>query len=151
MRLRGEASSKLSPSLPLQPLLILSFGFAFDTECGNRSGHQPFFRDGPSTGLADSKGPIINPIQCLFDFRDQLSLTVLNPQKEISVRFQRGPVCGVGEVSIAVLTHIRTCLSSFHEQLMKHSLEQSFKIENLFLIHSDSPWGDSDSSKRGDV
>jgi hypothetical protein len=24
---------------------------------------------------------------------------------------------------------------------MEHSIEQSFKIEKLFLVHSDSPWG----------
>src|SRR4030043_27729 len=79
--LRGETSFRLFPSLPLQSLLILSFGFAFDAQRGNRSGHQPLFRNRLSTGLANPKCSIINPIQCLFDFHDQLSLAVPNSQK----------------------------------------------------------------------
>jgi len=82
---------------------------------------------------------MIDPIQSLLDLHDQLSLTVFNPQEEIPVRFQRGSVGWVGEVPIGVLAHVATCLSSFYQKVMEHTLEQSLKVEKLFLIHSDSP------------
>src|SRR3989304_7576078 len=94
--LRRKTSLDLGPSLPLHSFLILSFGFAFDAQRGHGSRHQPLFRNRSSTGLANSKGPIVHPVHGLIDLRDQLSLTVLNSQKEIPVRFQRGPVGRVG-------------------------------------------------------
>src|SRR4030042_1675510 len=134
-RSRGETFFSLCPSLPLHSLLILSFGFAFDAQCGYRSRHQPLFRDRFSTGLANSKCSIVDPVHGLLDFRDQLPLTVLDSQKEIPVRFQRGSVCWVGEVPFAVMAHIGGCLSSLHQEVMERSLEQSLKVEKLFLVH----------------
>jgi hypothetical protein len=122
-RLRGETTFGLPAPLSLYSLLILSLGFAFDAKSGNRPGHESLFRNRFPTGFTNTKGSIINPIQGLLDLHDQFSFTVLDSQKEVSIRFQRGSIRRVGKVALAFLTHVVERLSCFLQQGMEPSLK----------------------------
>ncbi len=124
----------------LDLLLVLSFGLAFDAERRNRPYHQSLLGNGSSAGIADTKRSVLDAIQGFFDLRDQLSFPVPDPQKKIPVRFQRGSVRRVWKVPFTVLTHAVACLSCFLDQTMEHSLEQSFEVDELFLVHPVSPY-----------
>jgi hypothetical protein len=130
---------------------MLGLGLAFDAQSGDRSGHQSLFRDGPPARFADAKGPIVDPIQSFLHLLDQFPFAVLDPQKEISIRFPGSPIRRIGEVPIILLTHVTACLSRFFHKVMKPSFKQPLKIKNLVLIHPKLLQENSDSPKGGEV
>jgi hypothetical protein len=136
----GKTTLGPRPPHSLYSLLMLSLGFAFDAESGDGPHHQSLFRNGPSTRFANAERSIVDPIQGLLDLHDQFSLTILDSQEEVPVRFQTGSVSRIGKVLIVfLLAHAVARLSCFLQQNMESSLKQPFKVKKFLLIHSDPP------------
>ena len=112
-RLRRKRTFGFCSPQSFGPFFQFFLGFALNTFRGDGSRHEPFLRDGSSTGFADPIGPIINSIQCLFDLGDQLSFTILDSQEKVPIRFKGGSVRGIWEIPIALVSHSVYCFFSF--------------------------------------
>src|SRR3972149_406023 len=77
---------------------LFFFLLAFYAARGDRSCLKPLLGDLFPAKLADAVCAVVDPLERLLDFGDELSLPVLDPQKEVPVGLERGPVSRVREV-----------------------------------------------------
>src|SRR3972149_8580617 len=100
---------------------LFFFLLAFYAARGDRSCLKPLLGDLFPAKFADAIGAVIDPLERLLDFCDELSFPVLDPEKKIPVRLKRSPVSGVREV-LFLFAHPGNCFSRAAKKLFELSV-----------------------------